>query len=498
MDLSHLEKELHDYLYAMSTEGRLTRVGLKATSEMAVVQAKYAPLFAKENVAELAARLATASGDERETVKRFHAFLLDGYLYAKLAGRSDELLTELLAAKTTLNGEEIGYFELQPRWVTEPDFAKRNALYAAFTKLNAGVLPQQQALLTDELTMLRDEFAAPRYVDFIAARKEFSYEPFRQKIHAAAARLQPLYRRKMNERTQALSGRPMEGLSPAQANYANQLGEYNDVFSADRLLPTVDQALTALGVPLSGYPNIHVDAENRPKKNPRAFCTCASVPDEIHLVIKPVGGIYDYGAFLHEAGHCLHFGSTDPALPFAYRELQTSHALTEIYSYQLEHLTYEPRWIATMMGVEAEKAREIAAAHRLTNLFMFIRYAAKLEYELAFFDDPLNWGRGADLYEKTLTEATGFRYPAENFLYDFDDGLYSADYLRAWVTQAQLTEYLREEFGEDWFADRRTGDFLRELWKEGEKPSNEDIARRIGATPHDTGALERFFGELLE
>jgi hypothetical protein len=70
-----------------------------------------------------------------------------------------------------------------------------------------------------------------------------------------------------------------------------------------------------------------------------------------------------------------------------------------------------------------------------------------------------------------------------------DAGFYSADYLRAWIRSAQLRAYLVGEFGEDWWRSAATGDFLRELFREGTKPTSEEIAGRLGFEPLDTGPL---------
>jgi len=43
--------------------------------------------------------------------------------------------------------------------------------------------------------------------------------------------------------------------------------------------------------------------------------------------------------------------------------------------------------------------------------------------------------------------------------------------------------------GEDWWHNPATGDYLRELFREGTKPSSEEIARRIGYDPLDTAPL---------
>jgi hypothetical protein len=70
-----------------------------------------------------------------------------------------------------------------------------------------------------------------------------------------------------------------------------------------------------------------------------------------------------------------------------------------------------------------------------------------------------------------------------------DDGFYSADYLRAWIRSAQLRTYLRSEVGADWWERRETGELLRDLFREGTRPSSEEVARRIGFDPLDTAPL---------
>jgi hypothetical protein len=70
-----------------------------------------------------------------------------------------------------------------------------------------------------------------------------------------------------------------------------------------------------------------------------------------------------------------------------------------------------------------------------------------------------------------------------------DGGFYSADYLRAWIRSAQLRTYLERGIGSEWWANDKTGDYLRELFREGTKPSSEEIAARLGFDPNDTKPL---------
>ena len=66
-------------------------------------------------------------------------------------------------------------------------------------------------------------------------------------------------------------------------------------------------------------------------------------------------------------------------------------------------------------------------------------------------------GLRAGLRASSSRDASGFRYPRENYLADMDDGFYSADYLRAWIRAAQVRAYLREAIGEDWWRRPETG-----------------------------------------
>ena len=70
-----------------------------------------------------------------------------------------------------------------------------------------------------------------------------------------------------------------------------------------------------------------------------------------------------------------------------------------------------------------------------------------------------------------------------------DAGFYSADYLRAWIRSAQLRSHLIDTVGENWWRSPETGELLRELFREGTKPSSEDVAARIGFDPLDTKPL---------
>ena len=276
--------------------------------------------------------------------------------------------------------------------------------------------------------------------------------------------------------------------SSFHAAYVRRLSPLESTYTKERAVEICLDTLADLGFDLEKEP-IKLDLEDRPQKSPRACVIASDPPEIVHLITRAQGGLHDYQAFLHEAGHALHYAGCDPSLPYAYRKLARDHALTEIYSYILEAISKEPGWHERYFGLTAEQAAENAEATVFLEALLFRRYTAKLHFELEFWSRFAEDGGTPEGYEERLTKATGVSYRADNYLADMDAGFYSADYLRAWIRAAQLRRYLMGLAGDEWWRSRETGDFLRELFREGTKPSSEEIASRLGFDPLDTGPL---------
>jgi hypothetical protein len=276
----------------------------------------------------------------------------------------------------------------------------------------------------------------------------------------------------------------------AHVRWLRRLSPLESTYPKERSVEICVETVRALGFDLESIPNIRLDLEDRPQKSPRACVIPVDPPEIVYLITRAQGGLSDYQAFLHETGHALHYAGCDPRLPWTFRAISRDHALTEIYSYIVEAVSREPGWHALHFGLSEAQAQENAEATLFLEALMFRRYAAKLRFELGFWDAfPADQGGSSRDYEPLLTAATGLRYDGRAYLSDMDAGFYSADYLRAWIRSAQLSSYLRREVGEDWWRSSGTGETLRALFAEGTRPSTEEVARRIGFEPLDTAPL---------
>ncbi|MBA3347624.1 MAG: hypothetical protein H0T13_03600 [Actinobacteria bacterium] len=486
------EERLARYLFDRSEEGRAVRVGEKETSEQAAIVERYRDLFTEPQLQSLRAAEDAADEGDRERLYRLRKTCEGGIVAAELSGRDDELENRILAARIEWGGEEMPLRTAQAKLAVLPEYRDRDELGALYNDANATFNDERRELLTAYDRLEGELSGIPDAVERNAEEKGISLHELESALAAASTASTAAYDRLRERWFERLLG-PERAAVPTSSHtsYLRRLSPLEATYTKERSVPVCAATLKQLGFDIEQERGIRLDLDDRPQKSPRACVIASDPPSVVHLITRAQGGLHDYGAFLHEAGHALHYAGCDPALPYTFRKLSRDHALTEIYSYILEAISREPGWHAEHFGLSDAQAQENAEATTFLEALLFRRYAAKLQFELEFWDRFPADGGTSDGYSARLTAATGIRYPSENFLTDMDAGFYSADYLRAWIRTAQLREHLVAEVGESWWRSAETGERLRALFREGTRPTSEEIAGRIGYEPLDTAPLVR-------
>jgi len=484
------EEQLQRYLYERSEEGRAVRVGEKEVSEQAAIVARYADLFSREQLQALREQEDASDGDERERLYRLRKTCESGLVAADLAERDDELENALLAARVSFKGEELPLRSALAQLAVIPDYAERDELGELYRRRSAEFNADRLELLRAYEELEADLSGEPDPVARNEEEKQISLRELESVLVAASDQVEQAFLALREIWFERLLGPEREAQpSSAHMGYVRRLSPLDATYTKDRATEVCLETLSALGFDLAADRNIKLDLDDRPQKSPRACVIASDPPKVVHLITRAQGGLHDYQAFMHEAGHALHYAGCDPNLPYTFRRISRDHALTEIYSYICEAITREPAWHAEHFGLGEEEARTNAQATTFLEALLFRRYAAKLRFELGFWSAFEDAGTTSDDYAEKLTAATGVRYSPDGHLADMDAGFYSADYLRAWIRHAQLRAHLIAEVGEDWWRSPKTGEILRALFAEGTKPTSEEIAARLGYQPFDTGPL---------
>ncbi len=485
------EEQLQRYLYERAEEGRAVRVGEKEVSEQAAIVARYDDLFSRAQLAALHECEDQATDeDERERLYRLRKTCEGGLAAAELAEAEDEFENKFLAARVPWNGDEMPLRSAQAKLAVLDDYRAREELGALHADVSAAFNPERLELLAKQESLEAELSGTPDNIERNEEEKQISLRELERVLGEASVAVEGAWSRLRDLWFGRLLGPERDDVpSSFHSAYMRRLSPLESTYTKDRSVEICMETLRRLGFDMENDENIRLDLDDRPQKSPRACVIASDPPKVVHLITRAQGGLHDYQALLHEAGHALHYAGCDPSLSYTFRRLSRDHALTEIYSYILESITHVPAWHVEHFGLAEEQAAEGANATLFLDVLLFRRYVAKLQYELGFWSRYNEVGGTPEGYADRLTKAVGLRYRDEAFLSDMDAGFYSADYLRAWIRAAQLRAYLTREVGEDWWRNAETGDRLRALFFEGTRPSSEEIAARIGFEPHDTAPL---------
>jgi hypothetical protein len=487
---AEFEEHLQRYLFERSEEGRAVRVGEKEISEQAAIVARYSDLFSREQLRTLRDEEQRADGDQHEWLYRLRKTCEGGLVAAELAERDDELENAILAARISYRGEDLPLRSAMARLAILPDYRERDELGELHRAKSAEFNEQRLELLRAYEELEADLSEEPDPIARTEEEKQISLRELESVLVAASDEVENSFIAMRERWFERLLGPDRDEVpSSAQMGYVRRLSPLDSTYTKERATDVCLATLSALGFDLASDRNIRLDLDDRPQKSPRACVIASDPPKVVHLITRAQGGLHDYQAFMHEAGHALHYAGCDPNLPYTFRRLSRDHALTEIYSYICEAITREPAWHEEHFGLTDGEAQTNAEGTIFLEALLFRRYTAKLQFELDFWSDFDQAGLTSEDYSRKLTGATGIHYPPDGHLADMDQGFYSADYLRAWIRHAQLRSYLISEVGNDWWRDAKTGEILRALFSEGTRPSSEEIATRLGFQPYDTAPL---------
>jgi hypothetical protein len=455
--------------------------GRQESFEIEAIYERHEELFSRAAVEDLRASLGAADGDERVRLRYLLEFAFQGHLGQALKAEAAELAQLEASLEVDAGAEPIPYRAVQVALANEPDAERRAAVELARDEMLAERLnPIHRVMLerTHELardlgwTSYRSACEELSGIDLGTVAKQ-AREFVEATDDAYAALVDPALER---------AGVPALGdLRRSDLPRFFRAPGLDDDFRRDDLVPAFERTLSGLGIDPAEQQNVHLDTESRPTKSSRAFCATPRVPDEIYLVISPVGGRDDFEAMFHEGGHVEHFAHVDPGLELEYRRLG-DNSVTESFAFLFEHLTEDPEWLARL-GVD--DPLPVVSHARAVKLVMLRRYAAKIAYELELHDAAPSLDAMPARYADLLAGSTRVEWPTQSWLADVDPGFYVACYLRAWALETSWRRALRDRFGARWFESPAAGEWLRGLWRQGQ--------RLDGAT-----LLEQTLGEELD
>ena len=476
MNLERLAELGEAFHHELGREYYLTGAGLKQEPAFQRVYRRFSALLASD---ALEAARAGGSGPLLEWIVGIRI----GQLVAAL--EEDQLRWE--QESTVRAGDrEFPYLRVPIELANQPDRSIRLALDTA-----------RAALVAGEVTRLRRkrfelEHAAVRelgfddYVTGSCALMGIDLRALAAAGERFLAESDAVYREVLTRLARRRLQVPVASLDRADVAWAFRAKDYDGGFPLSRLLDTAVRQMREMGLDAHQSGRVLFDTDERPGKQPRAFCVPVRVPEEVYLVLRPRGGHSDYRTLWHELGHAIHFASVDPARSFADRWLG-DNSVTEGFAMLWDHLTLDPGWLTRYTALRQPQIADLRFELMVHELYSVRRYAAKLSYEVLLHAGDLS--RGGAEYARRLSQATLFRYDQSDYLQDVDPGFYAARYLRAWQLEAAVSGELVRRYDEDWFRNPRAGAFVQHLMSRGQADPADRVAAEVTGTPLSFGPL---------
>ena len=480
--LIQLGEAMHQEL---GREYYLTGAGLKRDATFQTIYDKYAMLLTDD--ALQAARAASSA-----PLIEWIVGVRSGRLVAPLEERQ---LAWEQSAVVRVAGRAIPYLRVPIELSNEPDRAARLAIDQERARLVAAQLnPLRREWFAREHAALAG-LGYPNYVAGIAQLSGIDLAALDAACTAFLADTADLYKEVLARLVKRRLGVPLDKLVRADTAWAFRAGDYDRGFPLEGLVETAVRQMRDMGIDAHQSGRVRFDTDERPDKQPRAFCVPVRVPDEVYLVLRPRGGHQDYRTLWHEMGHAVHFASVDPARPFADRWLG-DNSVTEGFAMLLDHLTADPGWLSRYTGLSAAQVNDLRYELLAYDFYGVRRYAAKLGYERLLHRGDLS--DGDHEYAERLTQATLFRYDGADWLVDVDPAFYAARYMRAWQLEAAMTAALVERYDEDWYRNPRAGSFVQHIMSRGQADPADRLVQEITGSALSFAPLVKRFQAALQ
>jgi hypothetical protein len=462
-ELDAFRDEADGFIRDLDEEYYLHFAGLKETLDVEQVYERYEELTKLETAQKL-----------KNAPTELWRFACEGFLGNLTREHQARVAKEEAELEATVGGETIPYRMLRVAMSNEPDRDKRQRLEEARLRLLDEHLNPiyLDAVQIDQEAVRRLD--APNYYE-LYKRFGFRLDEVAAECQEVLDETERLWEREGEKLFRSRLGIGLDDARPWDVVRLFRAPELDKLYPNDQMLPALEHTLTDLGIDLRSQENVHLDLDARPSKSPRAFCAPIEVPGKVMLVIQPIGGKDDWEALFHEAGHTEHYANTSGDLPMEARRLGDM-AVTEGWAMLMQHLVTEPAWLNRRLDVP--RVEQLAHDGAVSLLYFVRRYAAKLLYEIEFFQAE-SIPSMRNRYAEILGDSLKLPVNPESYLDDIDGSFYVTGYLRSWAFEAQLREFLRSELGNDWFAKRDAGDLLRELWSLGQGPTADELLKDV-------------------
>ncbi len=375
-----------------------------------------------------------------------------------------------------VRGEKVPMLDVVPWLQKEDDFDKREEMRSECNIFFKVIMnPMLLGVLELTIRAVQQQAGFENYISFNEAKMNVSFDDYASRFTDYLQRTDQIYRERMEPWVEAEIRRPFEDLSRYHALYLMRIRAFDSFFPVSDLKRQMEQTFRGLGFDLTQRNDVILDISDQSSKNPDGVCVGVDVPGEVHVLVKPVGGMIDAETLLHEMGHAFFLSNFDARLPLEYRRLYRSPAVDETVAFLFMELLGSRSWLTEIAGLPERAADDLAARVDTKRLCLIRRHMGKFLAEKQLHETGEI--KNPEPYCSHLERATGFSYEPQGYLVDMDPEFYALSYVRAWGGAHVLTRHLERSYGERWYASSEAGAFLKSFASQARKLDLDELLR---------------------
>ncbi len=459
-------------------------------SKLADIMAEYDDL-ADPGLARYVAGARDAERDPRRRKQLDYLYydIVGTIVWQDLAETEDQITDIESTGVLNVGDEEVAYRDIGNRLFNETDSEARERYYTAMGEFGVDRTNALRRRLVERGRERLREYGFRDLDRFESARRSVDHDALEKTVVEFLGETRDIYWDLTNDASRDVFGVDVTEVADYDRGRLFRGAEFDQYFPSEDAVPFLKRTLLELGIDLDDLTMIRIDDEDRPEKEPRAASYGVKPGEDVRILVKPVGGLYDHESLFHEVGHALH----DSYVRVDEYEFQRlgDYGTTETHAYLLEGLFSDPLFLeahgltpdreTTVALLKNQLLGELGSARYYAGLFRYERLLHRGDLS----DEELVGAYGSIMEASRLVP---LEHPEYGYL-SSDEGFYGVNYLEAWFLAAQTRSVLVERFGDRWWSTVEAGDFLKDLWGYGSELPPDEIARLIGFDGLDSSYL---------
>ncbi len=414
----------------------------------------------------------------------------DHFLRTRLEPFQAMLSTWMNGAKAEVQGKQIPFNDIITWCQDAQDNRSRQVLAQEVRSLCRFLAPFSHVTWKVLLSLLKEELNYPDYITYCGDKKGISLTKARETAKDFLSKSKKNYRQRIEPLLKEITGLDMNKGTRFDAIYILGLRYIDPYFPRDASLEKILNFFEIWGIRIKDHPALNIHILDKPGS--QSSCIPIEIPEDVRILVGPLGGWLDLESLFHEMGHALSFIYTDPNFSPQEKDFFHSAALSEAFAFLLQKMCLSRVFLERILELDTDAATTVSSIHSTKWLALARRYAAKFVIEVDNFQHG-RLQRGQDLYAKIMEQETGFHYDPETYLFDLMPDFYSLDYFLAYLGAAEMWDYLNVKFGEDWPMKREAGQTLIKWWNDGNRMDLSSFMKKYLGMALNCGSFLRAF-----